>query len=216
MTASGPLRIAIPKGRLFQQVLPLLEKLDIRPANGPGNERRLIIATNRADIQLIEIRATDVPTFVEYGAADLGVTGRDVLFEHAGSGLYEPLDLQIGKCRLMVAGPVSAGPPVAGWVRPRIATKYSKTTLEYFAGKGIQVDIVKLYGSMELAPLVGLADYIVDLVETGNTLAANGLKPMEKIADISAQLIVNKAAMKLKHRQVQELILGLEQVLEAG
>lgn len=216
MASSTPLRIAVPKGRLFEQVLPLLAQLDIRPKNGSAKQRKLIIETNRPDIQLVEIRAADVPTFVEYGAADLGVAGRDTLFEHEGSGLYEPLDLKIGKCRLMVAGLASAGPPGSGWLRPRIATKYSKTTLSYFAQKGIQVDIVKLYGSMELAPLVGLADYIVDLVETGNTLKANGLVAIEKIADISAQLIVNKAAMKLKHERVQTVIKGLQAALESG
>jgi ATP phosphoribosyltransferase len=205
------LTIALSKGRIFKETLPLLAHAGIEPVDDPETSRKLILDTNQADIKLVVIRATDVPTFVDYGAADLGVAGKDVLMEYGGQGLYEPLDLQIARCRMMVAGPVDAD-PVAG--RARVATKYVETTRRYFAVQGDQVEIIKLYGSMELAPLVGLADRIVDLVDTGNTLKANGLAPLEHIADISSRLIVNKAAMKMKHARVKAFIDKLSAAVE--
>ena len=194
------LTIALSKGRIFKETLPLLRHAGIEPVDDPETSRKLILDTNRDDVKLVIIRATDVPTYVQYGAADIGVAGKDVLLEHGGEGLYEPLDLGIARCRMMVAGPMGA-PPVAG--RLRIATKYVNCARRYFAEQGQQVEIIKLYGSMELAPLVGLADRIVDLVDTGNTLKANGLEPLEHMADISSRLIVNKAAMKMKTDQVK-------------
>lgn len=197
------LRIALSKGRIFDETLPLLAAAGIHPLENPETSRKLILDTNQADIQLVIIRATDVPTYVEYGAADLGVAGKDVLMEHGGEGLYEPLDLKIACCRLMVAGKVNEPPPSG---RLRIATKYVRSTERFYASRGEQVEIIKLYGSMELAPLVGLADRIVDVVDTGNTLRANGLEPLEHIADISSRLVVNKATMKIKHRFINQII----------
>jgi len=199
----GKITIALSKGRILKESLPLLAQAGIRPQEDPLSSRKLIFPTNQPDVSLIVIRATDVPTFVENGAADLGVAGKDVLMEYDGSGLYEPLDLKIARCRLMLAGPEKSTESTA---RLRIATKYVATARRYFAAQGMQVQIVKLYGSMELAPLVGLADRIVDLVDTGNTLRANGLTPLETIAEISSRLIINKASMKMKHRQVKQLI----------
>lgn len=199
--------IALSKGRILLEALPLLERAGITPADDLHTSRKLIFDTNRPEVRLVVIRAADVPTFVEYGAADMGVAGKDVLMEYGGSGLYEPLDLRIARCRLMLAGPEQAAPHGR---RPRVATKYVETARRYFAARGEQVEIVKLYGSMELAPLVGLADLIVDLVDSGNTLRANGLRPYETIADISSRLIVNKAAMKMKHEQVKQLIARIE------
>lgn len=198
-----PLTIALSKGRIYKDTLPLLEAAGIRPVDDPVTSRKLILDTNLDHVKVVVIRATDVPTFVERGVADLGVAGKDVLMEHGGENLYEPLDLQIAKCRMMTAGVVGAPEPTG---RMRIATKYVKSAQEYFASLGQQVEIIKLYGAMELAPLVGLADRIVDLVETGNTLKANGLEPLEEIAHISSRLVVNKAAMKMKSRQVKSLI----------
>lgn len=197
------LTIALSKGRIFQETLPLLAHAGITPVDDPVTSRKLILDTNHPDIKLIVIRATDVPTFVDYGAADVGVAGKDVLLEYRGQGLYEPLDLKIACCRMMLAGPVGMA---VDKTRMRVATKYVETTRRYFAVKGMQVEIIKLYGSMELAPLVGLADCIVDLVDTGNTLRANGLEPLEPITDISSRLIVNKAAMKMKHARVKAFI----------
>lgn len=197
------LTIALSKGRIFKETLPLLAKAGIVPADDPDTSRKLILDTSNAAVKLVIIRATDVPTYVQYGAADLGVAGKDVLMEHGGEGLYEPLDLGIARCRLMVAGRAT---PTAGDGRMRIATKYVQCTRRHFAAQGQQVEIVKLYGSMELAPLVGLADRIVDLVDTGNTLRANGLVELEPIADISSRLIVNKAAMKMQHARIKALI----------
>lgn len=205
------LTIALSKGRIFKETLPLLAHAGIEAIDDPETSRKLILDTNHPNIKLVVIRATDVPTFVEYGAADLGVAGKDVLMEYGGQGLYEPLDLQIARCRMMVAGPIGA-PPAGG--RIRVATKYVESTRRYFAVQGDQVEIIKLYGSMELAPLVGLADRIVDLVDTGNTLKANGLEPLEHIADISSRLIVNKAAMKMKHARVKKLIDKLSRAVE--
>ncbi len=207
------LTIALSKGRILKDILPLLARAGITPQEDPDVSRKLILDTNREDVKLVIIRATDVPTFVEYGAADMGVAGKDVLMEYGGDALYEPLDLNIARCRLMVAG--RKGEAVQGG-RVRVATKYVNVARRYYASRGIQAEIIKLYGSMELAPLVGLSDLIVDLVDTGNTLKANGLEPQEHIADISSRLIVNKAAMKMKHGPVTQLIKQLEAVIEAG
>lgn len=204
-----PITLALSKGRIFKETLPLLAHAGIVPVDDPETSRKLILDTNHADVKLVIIRASDVPTYVEYGAADLGVAGKDVLMEHGGAGLYEPLDLQIAKCRLMVAGPVGSQLPNR---RLKIATKFVNSTRRYYATQGQQVEIIKLYGSMELAPLVGLADRIVDLVDTGNTLYANGLEPLEHIADISSRLVVNKASMKMKYQQLDRFI---KQIAEA-
>lgn len=201
--------IALSKGRIFKETVPLLAQAGIQPLDDPETSRKLILDTNQDNVKLLIVRATDVPTYVQYGAADLGVAGKDVLMEHGGDGLYEPLDLRIAVCRLMVAGRVEEKdkPPATGSsARLRIATKFVNSTRRYYAEKGEQVEVIKLYGSMELAPLVGLADRIVDLVDTGNTLKANGLTPLEHMADISSRLIVNKASMKMKHQVVREFI----------
>jgi ATP phosphoribosyltransferase len=195
--------IALSKGRIFRETLPLLAAAGIVPVDDPDTSRKLIMDTTQDDVKLVIIRAADVPTYVEYGAADLGVAGKDVLMEHGGNGLYEPVDLGIARCRLMVAGPEQGIPRTR---RLRIATKYVQSTRRYYADRREQVEIIKLYGSMELAPLVGLADLIVDVVDTGNTLRANGLVALEHIADISSRLIVNKAAMKMKHQRIAGLI----------
>ncbi len=198
--------IAVSKGRIFKQALPLLAAVGIEPLEDPETSRKLVLGTSREGVSLLIIRATDVPTYVEYGAADLGIAGKDVLMEYEGHDYYEPLDLRIARCRLMVAGLPNAKHATQ---RPRIATKYPRAARDYFAGLGIQAEVIKLYGSMELAPLVGLADRIVDLVDTGNTLKANGLVALETICEISSRLIVNKAAMKTKHARVSELIANL-------
>lgn len=197
------LTIALSKGRIYQETLPLLADAGIVPADDPDKSRKLILATNQPEVQLLVVRATDVPTYVEYGAADLGVAGRDVLIEYGAEGFYEPLDLNIACCRMMTAGRVGVAFPAR---RLRVATKYVTIAQRYFADLGVQAEIIKLYGSMELAPLVGLADCIVDLVDTGNTLRANGLEPRELIIPISSRLIVNKAAMKMKHVAVKALV----------
>ncbi|MGJ0516156.1 MAG: ATP phosphoribosyltransferase [Methylomicrobium sp.] len=204
------LTIAVSKGRIFEEALPFLEAAGITPIDDPKTCRKLILRTTREDVQLVIIRATDVPTFVEYGAADLGIAGKDVLLEHGAESLYEPLDLNIARCRLMTAAHKDA-PPLSG--RIRVATKYVKIAQRYFANQGIQAEIIKLYGSMELAPLVGLADCIVDLVETGNTLKANDLEPRELIMHISSRLVVNKAAMKMKNRAIVDLLNQFEATL---
>lgn len=196
--------IALSKGRIYKETLPFLKAADIEPVDDLEKSRKLILDTNRDDVKLLVIRATDVPTYVEYGAADLGVSGKDVLMEHGGNGVYEPLDLNIARCRLMVAGKPDAD--LSGQKRVRVATKFVNSARDHFARKGQQVEIIKLYGSMELAPLVGLADCIVDVVDTGNTLKANGLVPLEHIADISSRLIINKASMKMKQARVQDLM----------
>jgi ATP phosphoribosyltransferase len=203
MNFDAPMTIALSKGRIYNQSLPLLAHAGIEPADDPDSSRKLILDTNHKEVKLVIIRATDVPTYVEYGAADLGIAGKDVLMEHGGDGLYEPLDLQIARCRMMTAGHPDRKQNSA---RLRVATKYVKSAQRFFANKGEQVEIIKLYGSMELAPIVGLSDLIVDLVESGNTLKANGLAPLEHIADISSRLVVNKASWKMKHGLVMELI----------
>jgi ATP phosphoribosyltransferase len=202
-----PITIALSKGRIFRETLPLLAAAGIEPVDDPDSSRKLILDTSQDDVKLVIIRAADVPTYVEYGAADLGVAGKDVLMEHGGNGLYEPVDLGIARCRLMVAGPEQG---ISRTRRLRIATKYVQSTRRYYADRREQVEIIKLYGSMELAPLVGLADLIVDVVDTGNTLRANGLVPLDHIADISSRLIVNKAAMKMKHQRIAGLIAGIK------
>jgi ATP phosphoribosyltransferase len=204
------LTIAVSKGRIYEEALPLLAEAGIVPTDDPKTCRKLILNTTRPDVQLVIIRATDVPTFVEYGAADLGIAGKDVLIEHGAESLYEPLDLGIARCRLMTATRKDA-PPITG--RVRVATKFVKIAQRYFASIGIQAEIIKLYGSMELAPLVGLADCIVDLVDTGNTLKANDMEPRELIMNISSRLVVNKAAMKMKNADIAELIGHFERTL---
>jgi len=206
MQFESPITIALSKGRIFKDTLPLLAKAGVEPLDDPDTSRKLILDTSHPNVKLVLIRATDVPTYVQWGAADLGVSGKDVLMEHGGEGLYEPLDLGIAKCRMMVAGKPAAS--LEGR-RLRIATKYVNSARAYFAAKGQQVEIIKLYGSMELAPLVGLSDLIVDLVESGNTLKANGLVPLEHMTDISSRLVVNKAAWKMKHKTVIALVEAL-------
>jgi ATP phosphoribosyltransferase len=200
--------LALSKGRIFEETMPLLAAAGIVPADNPETSRKLIINTNRPDVRLIIVRATDTPTYVQHGAADLGIAGKDVLIEHGGGGLYQPLDLDIARCRLCVA--VREGFDYAAACRPggriRIATKYINAAKAHFAGKGMHVDLIKLYGSMELAPLVGLADAIVDLVSTGSTLRANKLVEVEEIMPISSRLILNQASLKLKREQLQPLL----------
>jgi ATP phosphoribosyltransferase len=204
------LTIAVSKGRIYEEALPFLEAAGITPTDDPEKSRKLILSTTREDVQLVIIRATDVPTFVEYGAADMGIAGKDILLEHGAESLYEPLDLGIAKCRLMTAALKDAPVPRG---RLRVATKYVKIAQSYFAGLGVQAEIIKLYGSMELAPLVGLADCIVDLVDTGNTLRANNLEPRELIMNISSRLVVNKAAMKMKNQAIADLLEKFELTL---
>jgi ATP phosphoribosyltransferase len=212
MQFEAPITIALSKGRIFKETLPLLAAAGITPLDDPETSRKLILATSQPNVRLVIIRATDVPTYVQWGAADLGVAGKDVLMEHGGEGLYEPLDLRIARCRMMVAGVKDA---TLGARRLRIATKYVQSTRRHFAAQGKQVEVIKLYGSMELAPLVGLADLIVDLVESGSTLKANGLVPLEHIADISSRLVVNKASWKMKHPTVMGRIETLRRAVAA-
>ena len=200
---NNALTIALSKGRIFEETLPLLAAAGVEPVDDPETSRKLILDTNQDDVKLVIIRAADVPTYVGYGAADMGVAGKDVLMEHGGAGLYEPLDLKIARCRLMVAGPEGGRREQS---RLRIATKYVQSTRRYYADRQEQVEIIKLYGSMELAPLVGLADRIVDVVDTGNTLKANGLEARELIDDISTRLVVNRASMKMKHERINPII----------
>lgn len=208
--------IALSKGRIFEETTPLLAAAGITALEDPESSRKLILPTNRPDVRLIIVRASDVPTYVQYGAADLGVAGKDVLDEHGGECLYQPLDLKIAKCRMMVAvredfdyfGSIRRG------ARLKVVTKYVKTAREHFAAKGMHVDLIKLYGSMELGPLVGLADAIVDLVSTGGTLRANNLKAVEEIADISSRLIVNQASYKLNRVKLQPILDSFAQAIE--
>jgi len=200
--------LALSKGRIFDETLPLLASLGIAPSEDPERSRKLILGTNNPDLRLLIVRTSDVPTYVERGAADLGIAGKDVLYEHGGQGLYQPLDLRIAACRMMVAVPHGFDYDLAvrQGARLRVATKYLKAARDHFARKGVHVDLIKLYGSMELAPLTGLADAIVDLVASGSTLRANSLKPVESIAPITARLIVNQAALKLARDRIQPLI----------
>jgi len=207
--------LALSKGRIFDETLPLLKAAGIEVLDDPEKTRKLILATNQADVRVVLVRATDVPTYVQYGGADLGITGLDTLIEHGSDGLYQPLDLQIAKCRVSVA--VREGYDYAAAVRQgarlRVATKYVAIAREFFAAKGVHVDLIKLYGSMELAPLTGLADAIVDLVSTGNTLKANHLVEVERIMDISSRLVVNQAALKLKREPIRKIIDAFGQAL---
>ena len=200
--------IALSKGRIFEETLPLLAAACIVPSENPESSRKLIVGTNRDDVRVVIVRATDVPTYVQYGAADLGIAGKDVLIEHGGTGLYQPLDLKIAKCRMCVAAPVGFDyeAAVRRGARLRIATKYIATAREHFAAKGVHVDLIKLYGSMELAPLAGLAEAIVDLVSSGGTLKANNLVEVEDVMPISARLVVNQASLKTKHGLIQPVI----------
>jgi ATP phosphoribosyltransferase len=200
--------LALSKGRIFEETVPLLKAAGIEVLDDPEKSRKLILDTNQPDVRVLVVRATDVPTYVQYGGADLGITGKDTLLEHGSQGLYQPLDLQIAKCRISVA--VRADFDYASAVkqgsRLKVATKYVAIAREFFATKGVHVDLIKLYGSMELAPLVGLADAIVDLVSTGNTLKANHLVEVERIMDISSLLVVNQAALKLKQEPIRAII----------
>jgi len=207
--------IALSKGRIFEETLPLLSAAGIVPQDDPESSRKLILDTNQPNVRVIIVRASDVPTYVQYGAADLGVAGKDVLMEHSGDGLYQPLDLAIARCRLMVAAPndFDYESAVRRGARIRVATKYMQTAREHFAAKGMHVDLIKLYGSMELAPLVGLADAIVDLVSSGATLKANNLRAVEEICPISSRLIVNRAALKLKQPAIRPLLDAFSQAV---
>lgn len=210
--SDSQLTLALSKGRIFEETLPLLEAAGIRVTEDPEKSRKLILATSDPAVRVIIVRASDVPTYVQYGAADFGVAGKDVLHEHGGEGLYQPIDLGIAKCRVSVA--VSAGFDYENAVRQgarlRVATKYTKTAREHFAKKGVHVDLIKLYCSMELAPLVGLSDAIVDLVSTGSTLRANNLVEVEHIMDISSRLVVNQAALKMKRERLQPILDAFE------
>jgi ATP phosphoribosyltransferase len=207
--------IALSKGRIFDETTPLLKAAGIVARGDPEKSRKLILGTNRSDVRLIIVRATDVPTYVQYGGADLGIAGKDVLDEHGGQGLYQPLDLKIARCRMVVAAPAGFDyrRAVRQGTRLKIATKYVQTAREHFAAKGLHVDLIKLYGSMELAPLTGLADAIVDLVASGNTLKANALAEVEEIMQISARLVVNRAALKLDRERIRALIDALAAVV---
>lgn len=204
------LTIALSKGRILKDTLPLLEQAGITLLDDPKESRKLILRTSIDNMNVVVVRPTDVPTFVQYGAADIGVTGKDVLMEHGAQGVYEPLDLKIAKCRLMVAGIEGVD-----WQQPRlrVATKYTNLARAFFVDRGQQAEMIKLYGAMELAPIVGLADVIVDLVDTGNTLKANGLVAFEEVADISSRVVVNKAAMKTKYNEIQSLIEKLQEIV---
>jgi ATP phosphoribosyltransferase len=200
--------LALSKGRIFEETLPLLKAAGIEVLEDPEKSRKLIIGTTRPDVRVVLVRATDVPTYVQYGGADLGVAGKDVLLEHGGQGLYQPLDLRIATCRMSVAvrDDFDYDSAVKQGSRLRVATKYTSCARDHFADKGVHVDVIKLYGSMELAPLTGLADAIVDLVSTGSTLKANHLVEVEEIMQISARLVVNQAALKVKREHIRQII----------
>ena len=208
---SQSLTIALSKGRILDDTLPLLKAAGIELTEDLEKSRKLIFPTTDPNVRLLIVRATDVPTYVEHGAADVGVAGKDVLMEYGSQGLYEPLDLKIARCKLMTAGTVGVPEPTG---RLKVATKFVNVARRYYAEQGRQVDVIKLYGSMELAPLVGLADKIIDVVDTGNTLKANGLEAQELIATISSRLIVNKASMKMKHARIKMLIDQLAEAVE--
>jgi len=206
--SAAQLTLALSKGRIFDETLPLLRAAGIEVLDDPEKSRKLILQTNRPEVRVLIVRASDVPTYVQYGGADLGITGKDTLLEHGSDGLYQPLDLQIAKCRISVAArdDFDYARAVRQGSRLQVATKYVAIAREFFAAKGVHVDLIKLYGSMELAPLVGLSDAIVDLVSTGNTLRANHLVEVERIMDISARLVVNQAALKLKQQPLRAII----------
>ncbi|MCP4470138.1 MAG: ATP phosphoribosyltransferase [Gammaproteobacteria bacterium] len=211
MVVSDPLTIALAKGRILDETLPLLARAGIEPVDDLSKSRKLVFATNHPGINLVLIRSADVPTYVQYGAADLGIAGKDVLAEHGGEGLYERVDLKIATCKMMTAGFPDRPLPRT---RLKVATKYPEITRRFFLERGRQVELIKLYGSMELAPVVGLADIIVDLVDSGNTLRANGLTPLETIMDISSRLIVNRAALKMKNEAAKALVEKIEKAVE--
>ena len=202
--------LALTKGRILKETLPLLKAAGIIPAEDIATSRKLVFSTNRQGVRLLILRGSDVPTYVQFGAADIGIAGKDGLLEHQGDGYYEPLDLGIARCKLMTAVPVGA-PPQTG--RLRVATKYVNVARQFYAEQGRQADLIKLYGAMEIAPILGLAHEIVDIVDTGNTLKANGLEAREEIADISSRVIVNKAAMKTKHTEIQAIVDALEEAV---
>jgi ATP phosphoribosyltransferase len=213
---STMITIALSKGRIFEETLPLLAAAGIVPNENPEQSRKLIIGTSRPDVRVVIVRASDVPTYVQYGAADLGIAGKDVLIEHGGAGLYQPLDLKIAKCRMCVATPsgFDYAAAVRRGARLRVASKYINTAREHFAAKGVHVDLIKLYGSMELAPLAGLADAIVDLVSSGGTLKANNLVEVEEIMQISSRLIVNQASLKMKRGLLQPVLDAIEGAIQ--
>ena len=216
-SSNQQLVLALSKGRIFDETLPLLQAAGITVTEDLETSRKLILPTNDPNVRVLIVRASDVPTYVQYGAADFGVAGKDVLLEHGGEGLYQPIDLNIAKCRMSVAVPVGFdyANAVRHGARLRVATKYVQTARQHFAAKGVHVDLIKLYGSMELAPLVGLSDAIVDLVSTGSTLRANHLLEVEHIMEISARLIVNQAALKLKRERLQPILEAFEKASRA-
>jgi len=216
--AARPLTLALSKGRIFDDTLPLLAAAGIQVLDDPERSRKLILATSRPDLRVVLVRASDVPTYVQYGGADLGVAGKDVLLEHGEDGLYQPLDLKIARCRMSVAvrQDFDYAAAVRQGSRIRVATKYTRIARQHFADKGVHVDLIKLYGSMELAPLTGLADAIVDLVSTGSTLKANHLVEVERIMDISSRLVVNQAALKLQREPIRALIDAFAQAVAAS
>lgn len=205
--SSEKLVIALTKGRILEEVLPMLEKAGVIPAEDIGSSRKLLFDSNLPDVQLMVIRGSDVPTYVELGSADIGIAGKDMILEYGSQGFYEPVDLRIARCRLMTAAPVGAR---LDGSRLRVASKFVNIAKQYFARQGRQVDLIKLNGALELAPLMGLADCIVDIVDTGKTLKAHGLEPRELIAEVSTRVIVNRAAMKIKHSRVQALLERLQ------
>ncbi|WP_299230499.1 ATP phosphoribosyltransferase [uncultured Halomonas sp.] len=209
---SKQLIVALSKGRILEETLPLLADAGVEPVEDLGKSRKLLFDTNLPDVKLVVIRATDVPTYVQLGAADLGIAGKDVLLEHGAAGLYEPLDLEIARCKLMTAGITGAEPASA---RRRVATKFVNIARRWYAEQGIQAEVIKLYGAMELAPLMNLADEIVDIVDTGNTLRANGMEPRELIAPVTTRLVVNKASMTMKHARIKPLLERLKQAVAA-
>lgn len=208
---SETVTIALTKGRILKETLPLLARAGIEPLEDPAESRKLVFESSVPGVRMVILRGTDVPTYVRHGVADIGVAGKDILLEHGAAGLYEPLDLRIARCRLMTAGPV-------GWQggagRVRVATKFVNIARDYFARRGVQAELIKLYGAMELAPIMDLADLIVDIVDTGNTLRANGMEPLEEIASISSRLVVNKAAMRSKFGAIQSLVDRLGEAVE--
>jgi len=204
------LTIALTKGRILKETLPLLARAGIAPIEDPGTSRKLVFDTAHPDVRLVVLRGTDVPTYVRHGAAELGVVGKDILLEHGADGLYEPLDMKIARCRLVTAGRVGWQ---SGGGRIRVATKFVNIAREHFARQGVQVDIIRLYGALELAPIMDLADRIVDIVDTGNTLRANGLEPLEEIAAVSSRLVVNKAALRSRYTAITDIIEALAAVV---
>lgn len=200
---SKPLTLALTKGRILKETLPLLARAGIEPCEDIESSRKLVFDTSRDGLQLVVLRGTDVPTYVRHGAADLGIVGKDILLEQGAEGVYEPLDLGIARCRLMTAAPLGWQ---AGAARIRVATKFVNIARDFFARRGIQADLIKLYGAMELAPMMGLSDIIVDIVDTGNTLRANGMQPLEEVAAISSRLIVNKASLRASHGAIAAII----------